>query len=73
MLEGTVRRAVTGTPQGGAVSPLLANGYLHRLDRAWRGAYGTPVRYADLCRPPDYAASGALMLVGALARSSWSA
>jgi len=26
-----------------------------------------------LCWPPDYAASGGLMLVGALARSSWSA
>src|SRR5665647_1399327 len=54
MHEGTVRRAVTGTLQGGVVSPLLANVYLHRLDRAWRGAYGTPVRYADdlvvLCR-----------------------
>ncbi len=29
------------------VSPLLANVYLHRLDRAWRPAYGTLVRYAD--------------------------
>jgi hypothetical protein len=26
---------------------LLANVYLHRLDRAWRGAYGTLARYAD--------------------------
>ncbi len=34
--EGTVRRSVTGTPQGGVVSPLLANVYLHRLDRAWQ-------------------------------------
>jgi group II intron reverse transcriptase/maturase len=47
MHEGTARRAVTGTPQGGVVSPLLANVFLHRLDRAWRGAYGTLVRYAD--------------------------
>jgi len=33
---------------------MLCNVYLHRLDRAWRGAYGTLVRYADdllvLCR-----------------------
>jgi RNA-directed DNA polymerase len=29
------------------LSPLLCNVYLHRLDRAWRGAYGTLVRYAD--------------------------
>ena len=56
MHEGTVRRAVTGTPQGGVVSPLLANVYLHRLDRAWRGAYGTPVRYADLCGAPHKSA-----------------
>ena len=32
---GRVRKPVTGTPQGGVVSPLLANIYLHRLDRAW--------------------------------------
>ena len=38
MEQGAVRRPVTGTPQGGVVSPLLGNVYLHRLDRAWRGA-----------------------------------
>jgi RNA-directed DNA polymerase len=47
MEQGSVRRPVTGSPQGGVVSPLLANVYLHRLDRAWRGAYGTLARYAD--------------------------
>ncbi len=47
-MEGnSVRRPGSGTPQGGVVSPLLANVYLHRLDRAWRPAYGTLVRYAD--------------------------
>ena len=35
MVDGTVRRSVTGTPQGGVISPLLANVYLHRLDRCW--------------------------------------
>ena len=35
-----------GTPQGGPLSPLLANIYLHRLDRAMAGQYGL-VRYAD--------------------------
>ena len=36
--EGAVRRPVSGTPQGGVVSPLLCNVYLNRLDRAWRPA-----------------------------------
>src|SRR5258705_5250951 len=54
MEQGTVRRPVTGTAQGGVISPLMCNVYLHRLDRAWRGAYGTYLRYADdalvMCR-----------------------
>jgi len=42
--------ATTGTPQGGVISPLLSNIYLHVLDRVWedRCAHlGTLVRYAD--------------------------
>ena len=35
MEEGVVRHHVAGTPQGGVVSPLLANVYLNQLDRAW--------------------------------------
>jgi RNA-directed DNA polymerase len=54
MEDGAVRRSVSGTPQGGVVSPLLCNVYLTRLDRAWRPAYGQLVRYADdllvMCR-----------------------
>jgi RNA-directed DNA polymerase len=48
MEQGAVRRSVLGTPQGGVVSPLLSNVYLHRLDRQWqtRGC-GVLVRYAD--------------------------
>ena len=46
--DGVVRTSVTGTPQGGVVSPLLANVYLHRVDRVWdRRAHGVLVRYAD--------------------------
>jgi group II intron reverse transcriptase/maturase len=43
-----------GTPQGGVISPLLANIYLHVLDRIWEDRYahlGTLVRYADDCAP----------------------
>jgi group II intron reverse transcriptase/maturase len=48
MEGGQVRKPVTGTPQGGVVSPLLANIYLHRLDRAWDvRRHGVLVRYAD--------------------------
>jgi len=55
MDEGSVRRPVTGTPQGGVVSPLLANIYLHRVDRSRDVArHGVLARYADdlvvMCR-----------------------
>lgn len=42
--------ATTGTPQGGVISPLLSNIYLHVLDRVWEdrcAPLGTLVRYAD--------------------------
>ena len=48
MEEGMVRHPETGTPQGGVVSPLLANVYLNQLDRAWqRRGRGVLCRYAD--------------------------
>lgn len=48
MEDGQVRRPVTGSPQGGVISPLLCNVYLHRLDRAWDArAHGVLVRFAD--------------------------
>ena len=48
MSDGQVSRTVTGTPQGGVASPLLANVYLHRIDRAWDvRQHGVLVRFAD--------------------------
>jgi group II intron reverse transcriptase/maturase len=48
MADGAVHREVAGTPQGGVLSPVLCNVYLHRLDRQWatRG-HGELVRFAD--------------------------
>jgi RNA-directed DNA polymerase len=52
---GTVQHSDRGTPQGSPLSPLLANVYLDRLDKAWKvsgmtsrsGADAHLVRYAD--------------------------
>ena len=55
MAEGVLERTVAGTPQGGVISPLFANIYLHVLDTELsRRKVGELVRYADdgvvLCR-----------------------
>ena len=62
MEDGTVRETLAGTPQGGVISPLLANIYLNKLDRIWAarcGQLGTLVRYADdfvaMCRTESQA------------------
>ena len=55
MEEGNIRKTTTGTPQGGVISPLLANVYLNELDRYWKkkgysnrdGMNTHIVRYAD--------------------------
>src|SRR5437588_1054745 len=50
MEDGTVRETLAGTPQGGVISPLLANIYLNKLDRIWAakcGSLGVLIRYAD--------------------------
>ena len=49
MEEGRHIRTSAGTPQGGVISPLLANIYLHSFDKMFEqsGIPGTLVRYAD--------------------------
>jgi len=50
MEEGKVTRPVLGTPQGGVISPLLANIYLHYFDHLWEkngATIGELTRYAD--------------------------
>jgi group II intron reverse transcriptase/maturase len=57
MEDGVVSKTIAGTPQGGVISPLLSNIYLHVLDVLWTrhsAPLGTLVRYADdfvvMCR-----------------------
>ena len=47
MEEMEVRYATTGTPQGGIISPLLANIFLHALDERLEAKGIAWVRYAD--------------------------
>jgi len=47
MQDGQVRRPDTGAAQGGVISPVMCNVYLHRLDRAWDDGDGVLVRFAD--------------------------
>jgi group II intron reverse transcriptase/maturase len=44
------RDSLTGTPQGGVISPLLSNIYLHSFDERWEKEYGSRevlIRYCD--------------------------
>jgi group II intron reverse transcriptase/maturase len=53
--DGKFFKSKAGTPQGGVISPLLANIYLNHLDRFWVKTgyhrYARMVRYADDCAP----------------------
>src|SRR5438876_12336266 len=75
MEDGTVRTATAGTPQGGVISPLLANLYWDELDRIWTTTcshLGQLVRYADdfviLCRTRDQAEQALAEVRAILAR-----
>lgn len=55
LIDGTLHSVNKGTPQGGVISPLLANIYLHQLDAKWvdegmtwrYGPNAQMVRFAD--------------------------
>ncbi len=47
LTEAGLQTREAGTPQGGVISPLLANIYLHRLDTEVRAAGFRLIRYAD--------------------------
>lgn len=71
VLDGSVLSdSGEGTPQGGPLSPLMANAVLHRLDRQWQQRHrrlGVLVRYADdlcVCAPDRDRAEAALAALG---------
>ena len=73
--EGCWQATETGSPQGGVISPLLANIYLHVLDRIWttrHGTIGRLVRYADdfviVCRSKGQANAALRVVRGILDR-----
>jgi RNA-directed DNA polymerase len=75
LAEGSLLHPETGTPQGGVISPLLANVYLNALDRAWeerRWRLGQLTRYADdlviCCWRPDQAKRAREALASELAK-----
>ncbi|HTE85374.1 MAG TPA: group II intron reverse transcriptase/maturase [Dehalococcoidia bacterium] len=73
--DGVIRSTSTGVPQGGAISPLLANIYGHALDVLWEeeaGHLGKLIRYSDdfvvLCRTEAQAQAALVWLQATLDR-----
>ena len=72
MVEGQVVRSQSGTPQGGPISPVLCNVYLHQMDRIWQvREHGVLVRYCDdvvvMCRSRQQAEAALVRLRQVLA------
>ncbi len=72
---GALLHPEAGTPQGGVISPLLANVYLNTLDQWWQkhcGALGALTRFADdlviLCGQQDHAERALKALAAMLAK-----
>jgi RNA-directed DNA polymerase len=77
LVDGRLESTDLGSPQGGVISPLLANIYLDVLDRLWEREsrhLGRLVRYADdavvLCRTRADAEEGLLRLGRIMTRLS---
>jgi RNA-directed DNA polymerase len=72
MEEGRTWEPEEGTPQGAVISPLLANIYLHPVDKAMAMAGYEMVRYADdlaiLCRTEEEARAALKLLESELGK-----
>jgi group II intron reverse transcriptase/maturase len=65
LVSGLVKASVEGTPQGGPLSPLLANIYLDALDQELERRGHSFCRYADDCAPRAQRAEDGPMCVTA--------
>lgn len=66
MIEGVKVKGEEGTPQGGPLSPLLANIYLDRLDKELEKRGHAFVRYADDCNVYVQSESAARRVEGSI-------
>lgn len=72
MEEDDIQKDDKGTPQGGSISPLLANIYLDNIDKKWRPINSTAriIRYADdILIVSKYKAEGYKMKLERIIRS----
>lgn len=75
VVAGQRQETLRGVPQGGVISPLLANLYLHTLDKWWsdgHAAVGQVYRYCDdfvvVCRSQRQAVQARDLIAGFLGR-----